>query len=95
MVRGAPYSGAESEREDVDAVFVEDLRQLMHDLGDARPVETPPDGEQITSRMKELREADLKTRQTVYRRDRLREQRDWTRRKRSGTANAPSGGCSQ
>lgn len=60
---------------DVDQAFVDRLRQIVHELNQVDA--DVPAGDQITSRMREIRVSSFETRRTAYIAGRIEDQRTW------------------
>lgn len=60
-----------------DEALRADLRSLLEDIGDARPIEVAAGSAQVTFAMDALRGGDLDTRRREYLRGRIADQRGW------------------
>lgn len=79
-VGGEPFR-IDQNPDEVDAMFINRLREILTDLG-GTGITLPPDkNEQITQRMRELRVRPLEERKEAYRTGRIEDQRDWYSRK--------------
>ena len=78
---GAEPFDVDREPADVDAEFSDRIRELLTDVNAASLVPQSTGGNQITLKMRELRNKSLSERKEAYQTGRIEDQRDWYSRK--------------
>ncbi len=76
-VGGGRYARDSRTEHEIQNAFVGDLKALLDDIREARPIEVPADGMQVTEEMQRLRAQPLDDRRTAYLSARVKEQREW------------------